>query len=384
MKLNAKELHAIRGACLQRVQISRLAMVGTLTLLLGCHEPRDVPSSIPPVQNSKGPSLVFVSRATHLASPPLRAAQIVAIDLNSHQQRVLFSDKDQPFRLETAGLAANSVFAYVGAREPWATVKWEGGRSRPIGYAMLELALKAPPAHRKIFEPLGENVVSQIFVHPQGQKIGYVAPLGRWAANDNYRAPRRMVFIHRTDTGQLLHRFELVTPPCHRCELGTIGWYDDRRLHYSLTAPPEDYIGDSVLTDRLGIYTVNEDGSELAKLPAKFFLTSSKPSLREGKLIPENIGVLMTGKLLVMAPPVAPGAPVLLYPVDLSRGVEAEYVVSTDAFGFKLPYPGRYLVYQQRDLNGAYLWVKNLETSVETRLLQLPEGEFQVLGWLNP
>lgn len=73
-----------------------------------------------------------------------------------------------------------------------------------------------------------------------------------------------------------------------------------------------------------------------------------------------------------------------MYPVDLTRGVEPACAVSTDAFGFKLPYPGRYLVYQQRALDGVYLWVKNLETSVETRLLQVPEGEFQVLGWLNP
>ena len=161
--------------------------------------------------------------------------EIYSLDLDSGEQRLLFTDKKSPIVL----LQRLYVFHFpvAGGRRIYAHGAERGApRSHPGNGPIYEISTDGTGTYRRLARVLGDESVGDLFADPKGTRVGYVGQLKR----------RQYLFLHDTAMGSLARKVE-VTGMIHDCVVSAVGW-DPRsgRLYLSSEA------GESGLTSTPG------------------------------------------------------------------------------------------------------------------------------------
>jgi len=194
----------------------------------------------------------LVARATN---------ELLAINLDTRAQRVLFSDASLPWALIShramsssmeSMVASNGHSVFAAAAERAIVRTMPGPYSEPGG-AIVELATDGTNAIRRVANIEGNTSPDAVFVSPRGTKVGYYL----------YNGDNQIAVIHDVRSGALLRRiqFKKALPPGN---VRDIGWMnDDTTLYIVLRSRLSDMYHQNLaqLGSVDGLYTLANDSS---------------------------------------------------------------------------------------------------------------------------
>jgi len=343
-----------------------------------------------------GEKLLYAIRSESLKRyPDIVYTKIYSLDPDGQERRLLFSDENAPIMLlARRGMPGHPGEVLVSSKTKILAHAVEKrlnpGRWYPSQASIYELSADGSNRFRKIFDVVGEQSLSEIFVSPSGTQIGYL----------NYLDQKTFIFIHETDTGELLHRID-VSKVFLDCFTSTIGWLPDGyRLFFTLDT------GDVHMTseesyEKKGAYVINEDGTGLVKLPEKLILLPSKEGFwRATDSPPRFTGGLADGTYIFidsMSERGHSGILPFIYGVNPTANAQKEISLrlSQGLNWFKVAYTGKYIAFTEKidSKDGRYewvehLWVKNLASGEKKRVFTLNNMPFTghylgLVGWMQ-
>ncbi len=196
--------------------------------------------------------------ALTLPSASGSATELFAVGPGDAQPVRLFSDASSPtvlgFMPQTA-TGAPFETAVIGNRL-FSPGKERGSGDSRRATGIYEFALDASGKSRKILDiPAGERV-DILTVGNNGAKLAYLS----------LSASSLTFFIHDTATGRLLHKIDM-TKIAGGCAIANAGWLpDDQTLFFALQEGADSFMED-IDYKHVGSWLMNEDGTQLRKLP---------------------------------------------------------------------------------------------------------------------
>jgi hypothetical protein len=256
--------------------------------------------------------------------------------------------------------------------------------------SVYELSVDGSNGFRKVFDVMGDQSLAEIFVNPDGTRIGYLNDLGQ----------KKFIFIHESITGKLLHKID-ATPVFLDCFASNIGWLPDgERLFFTLDTGDVHMTSEESYKKR-GNYLLHQDGSGLVRLPDNFtHLPLEKGFWRATDSPPQFIGGLPDGTYIFKDVKTKKGAREMLSflykasPANQSQK-EIPLRISAGLRWFKVSPAGQYLAFTEKisSKEGRYewvehLWVKDLSVGEEKRTFTMDNVPFKgyylgVVGWME-
>ena len=314
--------------------------------------------------------------------------QVFAIDYHKGESKLVFSDEKLPIVvLSRYGAGGHSVVmvsvkekVFVSAAERNSYVS----KGERLGHSIYELFLDNSNKFRKVVDVIGDHAISEMFIDPSGNKIGYL----------NYISEKPFIFIHEAKTGNLLYKID-AAKIFRDCFASDIGWLSDsKRLFLTL-----DIAGDYLTPadhKKIGTYLMNEDGSDLVKLPSSLFVFPKKKGFRKFSNISEFIGEMPDGTYIVSDTKFKIGyhgqeASSFIYAVNprTKSQKEISLKVSEGLNWVKLSPSGKYIAYTEQIYNRdiGYIWIKDLESGEESKAFSFPAKSFEtdiiLIGWIE-
>jgi hypothetical protein len=327
--------------------------------------------------------------------PDIVNTKIYSLDPDGKESRLIFTDENAPIKLlakrgmpghpgEVLVSGKTKIFAHAVEK------RLNPGRWYASKASVYELSADGSNGFRKVFDVLGDQSLAEIFVNPDGIRIGYL----------NYLGQKEFIFIHETRTGKLLHKID-VSPVFLDCFASNIGWLPDGdRLFFSLdtgdvhTTSEESY-------KKMGAYIIKGDGTGLVKLPENLILCPQKEGFQRAiDTAPQFIGGLPDGVLIFRDFRSRKGQRGILsfiYEVNPMTKSQKEIPLKTSQGlrWFKVSPTGKYIAFTEKisSKEGRYewvehLWVKDLSVGEEKRLFTLDNRPFKgchlgVFGWME-
>ena len=280
----------------------------------------------------------------------------------------------------------NQVFSHAVER------RFNPGRWYASKASIYELSINGSNRFKKIFDVLGEQSLSEVFVNPSGTKIGYI----------NYLDQKTFIFIHETDGGRLLHKID-VTKIFLDCFASSVGWLPDGdRIFLTLDTGDVHMTSEQPYKQR-GTYELSETGAKMAKLPEeKTSLPLRKDEWRFIEGPPQCLGGLPDGTYLfwdtiARKGPKGNEVRFILYrvnpaansrtaiPLDITKGPR----------WFKVSHMAKHIAFTEKiySKSGSYtwienLWIKNLASYGENKIFTLDNVPFKgfhlgLVGWIQ-
>lgn len=343
----------------------------------------------------------------------LSKTEIFAVDPETGKQRLVFSDANSPFFLMRGGdivAAGGKIFAEgILAVQTLAHTPYFDP-SAPA--AIYELSSDGSGQARKVFD-LGnaEQRVNfrSLFFNSSGTKFG----------NINYVAGKWYLFVHDTETGELLRKSELVAWKFGSVE--NIGWMpDDKRIFFTVDVSGDDpeaswttpnspvgtyVLGEADTTERLA-----PEASLHPKIPgmqpsndsSAFFIGS----LPDGGYLLQDYqsGPSRDSDTCLYEPGLANNTHACLYELDLAKKTQRMFPLHVDGApgAFHLSRSGNRLVfaatkkeYQKQPTfkatSALSIWVLDLPSSKEWKVISFPPRDetrpigprVNLIGWLD-
>ena len=322
--------------------------------------------------------------------------EIFVVNIATGKQRLAFSDAHAQFLLLPGDdtqldvvTAAGRIFSRGMDRKLYANA----GADNPA--AIFELSTNGSGKARKLFDispetGMGSNV-RNLFVSPNGEKVGYIRLLGG----------KPYLFIHETSSGHLLRKADL-TQVVFDLYVSNIGWMPDgKRLFFTLDRSEEDdnwRLPDS----QVGSYLINEDGSGAVRVAPEPDLHPQRPGLQGDPAVAALLlGTLPGGQWLVRdtqmgPPPARPGT--YFYALSLVGKTQKELPVRVPGQlqCFRVSPSGNTLamVAAQRtdETPGSFkstkaVWVFDLESNKERQMLSFTAQNgppaVGLIGWFS-
>ena len=344
-----------------------------------------------------GEKLLYAIRSERLKRyPDIVYTKIYSLDTEGRESRLAFSDeKAMIMLLARRGMPGHpgeilvskntKIFAHAVER------RLNPGRWYASKASVYELSTDGSNRFKKIFDVLGEQSLSEIFVHPAGTKVGYI----------NYLDQKPFIFIHETETGKLLHRIDM-SKIFLDCFASSIDWHPDgQRLFFTLDA------GDVHMTseesyEKVGTYFIKEDGLELYKLPQALFSFPERKRFGAHSSVPQFVGGLPDGTYIFREFKFkkdyrGTGASSFIYMVNpiIQSQKEIPLEVSEGLNWFKVSPHGKYIAFTEKitPKEGRYewiehIWVKGLASGEEKRGFTLDNLPFKghylgLVGWME-
>ncbi len=315
--------------------------------------------------------------------------EIHAIDLETAERQLVFSDENSPitlvqrlyvFHFPVAG--GNKLFAHATRRgEP---IPFPGNAS------LYELSTDGSNSFRQIAPISGTESLGDIFVNSSGTRIGYINRLNQ----------KQFIFVHDVATGKLVHRID-ITDIFLDCFASSIGWLPDRdRVYFSLETGDVHITSEASYT-QVGTYLMDENGEHLTKLDPVPALAEYPPPATERLIgvLPNGEYVFETMQRKQHSAPKENQAffsivrlrtePPSIIDISFSAGKE---LYSGLWVNYNLSPSGKYLVAARLPLSSSAtsndIWLKDLQTGEERIILSLPteglQGPFLgIVGWLD-
>jgi hypothetical protein len=329
--------------------------------------------------------------------PDILNTRIYSFDLNKKVSHLIFSDENSPILIlprrgmpghpgEVLVSSKNRIFAHAVER------RLKPNRWYPYKASIYELSVDGSHKSRKIFDVLGDQSLSVVFVNSAGTKIAYI----------NYLGQKTFIFVHDTETGRLLHKIN-TSDLFLDCYTSTIGWLPDGiNLFFTLDT------GDMHITShesykKKGAYIIKEDGTELTKIQDKLILfpleegfwraTDGPPQFIGGSpdgtyifrdaISKKDYGRIETSFLIYRVNPLNKSQ--IRIPFKISGGLK----------WFKLSHTGEYIAFTEKiySKDGTYqwiehLWIKDLVSGEENNLFSLDNRPFKgryfgLVGWIQ-
>ncbi len=342
-----------------------------------------------------GERLLYALRQESLKRyPDIVSTRVYSISAKTRESRQVFSDEHTAVLLlprrgmpghpgEVLACSRDRLFAHGVER------RLNPGRWYPYKGAIYELSLDGSNRIRRVFDVIGDQSLSEIFVNPAGRKIGYV----------NYLNQRKFVFVHETQTGRLLRQFD-ASPVWADCFAATIGWVpEESRLFFTLDTGDVHVTSEESYGKR-GTYLVLDNGKDLVKLKEGEIAFPLEPGCSRAFDGPPRLIGISPDKSYLFRDFVScgrQGISELLYEVNLSK--ESLKQIPTRASRglnwFKLSAGGESLAFTVKSYakDGRYewvedLWVKNLRSGEEKKVFTLDNQPFKgfhlgVVGWIR-
>lgn len=217
--------------------------------------------------------------------PFRKHTDVYSIDPADGKSRLVFSDKALQLLLlsdyNRIVLGGNRMFAYAGLRKN-DTGRYYVAKDGPKGEhraAIYELDYSGNRKYRKIFVPQGEQRVNKLFASPDGSRIAYFNYLSGHKTPEGY-VSERFIFVHDSDTGQLLERLEL-GKICVDCEPLDVFWLNNKQLFMWLETGDEHLIQTSESEKKAGFYIVSVAGDQkAAKLKKELFTAPAEVGIK--------------------------------------------------------------------------------------------------------
>jgi hypothetical protein len=331
--------------------------------------------------------------------PRIDKTDVLVLDPQGGQPRMVFSDADAEFLLMTSGerltaAAVGRVFALGVNRK-----NYQNGFPH-FPAAVYELSTDGSNHAWKIFDIEGENGTSNfrdLFVSPSGSKIGHINSLGgKW-----------YIILHDTATGKLLLKMDL-TPIALDCFVREIGWMPDgKRLIFTLETGDVDMTSEASYA-RAGSYLMPDTGGPAVRVASNLTAHPKRSGYQPvADTPPTLLGQLPDGGYLLsefqwkQGPAVrAPAkATNFLYTVNSTTGSQKDFVANANVMlgSFHLSASGRLVSYveshgEQRvgpDLiDNRTVHVLDLTTGKDQNLFSFPAKLFnlpvtELIGWLD-
>lgn len=329
--------------------------------------------------------------------PDIVITKIYSLDLNRRVGHLIFSDENSTIMLlpkrgmpghpgEVLVSSKNRIFVHAVEK------KLNPGRWYPYKASIYELSADGSHKIRKIFDVIGEQSLSEIFVNSSGTKIGYI----------NYLDQETFIFIHHTQTGRLLHKIN-TSNVFLDCFASTIGWLPNGNSLFFTLDTGDEHVTSNESYMKKGIYIINEDGIELTKLPDKLVLFPlEKGFWRATYSPPQFIGGSPDGTYIFRDAKSKKGydgieTSSLIYKVNPTTRsqLRINLKISKGLKWFKMSHTGKYVAFTEKihSKDGSYkwvehLWVKDLASGEENNLFSLDNRPFKghylgLVGWIQ-
>jgi hypothetical protein len=312
---------------------------------------------------------------------------LLSIDPDSGERRILFSDEGLPIVLQQRLYAFH--FPVVGGSKLFAHAVARGEtQSFPGNGALYELSAGGSNSFRKIAAVVGDESIGDIFADSTGERLGYVSRLDG----------RQYVIVHDVETGGLLRRID-VTDLVLDCHVSGMGWSNGgRELFFSLETGDADLTSEESY-EHAGVYAMDTVDDRVTKLKPVPALEGYGPphAQRVIGVLPPDRYVIETEQHPTRAPGKGSGshfAVVVIRPgtglvedvsfdkgCGLYSGVRVEYRISQS---------GRYLAAAPLTISSSSsscdVCIKDLRGGAERVLLSIPtdglDGPFLgLVGW---
>jgi hypothetical protein len=322
--------------------------------------------------------------------------EIFAVDPETRERRLVFSDANAPFFLLTGAIVAagGKIFAEGIERNRVAE-----GKPAYLGpEAVYELSTDGSGQARKVFDMAsGEQRFdfSSLFFNSAGTQFGNI----RFVDGNAY------LFVRDTGTGRLLRKHELIDWRFGSGE--RIGWMpDDKRIFITEAFPGEE--GPEALWTTpgslVGTYILEENGANPTRLAPEAELHAKIAGMEPSKESPAFlIGILPDGGLLLHDSQSGPvGGGVYLYELDLAKKTQKILPLqaegNADAFhlspsGDRLAFAGMRTEHLKQFQFAAIssVWLMDLKSGQQGRLLSFPTQDetrggapwINLIGWLE-
>ncbi|MBI4523694.1 MAG: hypothetical protein HY695_07775 [Deltaproteobacteria bacterium] len=316
--------------------------------------------------------------------------EIYAIEPGKTESHLLFTDAEADFILlpirpsgerdQVMVVSGQRIFARGVEKN-----RYSGGWYE-LPAAIYELSTDGLNRYRKIFELRGEQRLSRLFVNPSGEKIGYLNQIGS--------VP--YLFIHETADGKLIHQANLGRTFLD-CFARNIGWTADGSKLFFTLETGDEHVTSRQSYKRVGSYFMNEDGSDVKRIPTAVLSPAQKRGFRsDPDLPPVIVGTTLSGRYLMRAyqwrMPAERTASTLLYAVDPGKKSRRDYPVSATQglYWFRVADSGRFIAYTEQASSAApeQVWVLDLDSGKQTRLFTVSTGMLKppylgLIGWIS-
>lgn len=329
--------------------------------------------------------------------PDIVITKIYSLDLNRKVSYPIFSDENSTIMLlPKRGMpghpgavlvsSKNRIFAHAVEK------RLRPGRWYPYKASIYELSADGSHKIRKIFDVIGEQSLSEIFVNSSGTKIGYI----------NYLDQETFIFIHKTGTGKLLHKIN-TNDVFLDCFASTIGWLPNGNSLFFTLDTGDVHVTSNESYKKKGAYIINEDGTGLTKLPEKLVLFPLEKGFRratDGP--PQFIGGSSDGTYIFRDAKSKKGydgieTSSLIYKMNPTTRSQMiiHLTISKGIKWFKMSHTGKYIAFTEKiySNDGSYkwiehLWVKDLVSGEENNLFSLDNRPFKgrylgLVGWIQ-
>jgi len=344
-----------------------------------------------------GEKLMYAIRSESLQRyPDIVHTKIYSLNPNGKETRLIFSDENAPIMLlarrgmpghpgEVLVPSRNKVFAHAVEK------RLNPGRWYASKASVYELFIDGSNKFRKVFDVMGEQSLSEIFVNSAGTRIGYL----------NYLDQKTFIFIHETGTGKLLHKID-VSNVFLDCFASAIGWLPDgKRLFFTLDTG-DVHVTSKESYKKVGTYFIKEDRLELFRLPQAFFSFPEKKGFGTHSSTPQFVGELPDGAYIFREFKFkkdyrGTAASSLIYMVNPITKSQKEIPlnVSQSLNWFKTSSNGKSIAFTEKisSKEGRYewvehLWIKDIVTGKEKRVFSLDNMPFKglylgLVGWME-
>ncbi|RPJ58951.1 MAG: hypothetical protein EHM23_15805 [Acidobacteria bacterium] len=287
---------------------------------------------------------------------------------------------------EVIASSRNKVFAHAVQK------RLDPGRWYSEKASIYELSADGSNRFKKILNVQGEQSLSEIFVNPQGTKVGYL----------NWVDQRIFVFIHDTETGRLLNRIDL-SKTFLDCFASTVGWLGDGERIFFTLETGDVHVTSEASYKQTGTYFLKADGTGLTRLPEKVTLpVIEKGTWRGTDGPPRFLGALPDGSylfrdiVLKQGDRWDTGLPSVLYLVNpLTQSRKQIPIGATRGVNwFKISPTGKYIAFTEKVRSkegyewGEHLSISEVASEKTVRVFTLNDVPFKgrylgLIGWIE-
>jgi len=337
--------------------------------------------------------LLYAVRTEQIERYPYsKKTQIFSADADKKESKLVFSDENTSLSLlakrgmpsnpaDVLVSSKNKVFAHAVERS-LDKDKWYNSKA-----SIYELYMDGRNQFRKVFDVLGEQSLSEMFVNPAGTKIGYI----------NYLDQKTFIFIHETNTGKLLNEID-VSKIFLDCFTSSIGWMPDGNSLYFTLVTGDEHVTSEESYKKVGSYLIKDDGKDLVKLPESLVLFPlPKDSWRGSADPPEFIGSLPEDIYIFKDIKSKKGegrqviTSTVIYSINIKTKSKEEMPlkISGTPYCLKISFSGKKLSFIEKLLPDGLenLWIKDLKSEEESKVFSFSQQPFKsyfgVVGWLE-
>jgi len=350
---------------------------------------------------SAGERVLYAIRYESLERyPDIVNTKIYSVTPDSKESRLVFTDENASILsillLAKRGLpgypgdviasSRNKIFAYA-VQKRLDPGRWYSGKA-----SIYELSADGSSRVKKILDVQGEQALSEIFVNPQGTKVGYM----------NWVDQKIFVFIHDTETGRLLNRID-VSRTFLDCFALSLGWLADGESIFFTLETGDVHVTSEASYKQTGTYFLKADGTGLTRLPENMTLPLlEKGTWRGTDGPPQFLGALPDGDYLFrdiiqkQGDRWDTGVPSVLYLVNpLTQSRKPIPIGATRGLNwFKVSPTGKYIAFTEKVRSkegyesGEHLSISEVASEKTVRVFTLNDVPFKgrylgLIGWIE-